>query len=319
MGRRGHSDALRPRARHHHQHGHRTGRDHVHLPRRRGDARISARAGPGRGLHAPRPATRTPPTTALSTSTFPRSNRCAPARIRRTTSRRRANLKMCASIRSASAPAPTPRCATFCAWRPFSREERWLPPSASPSPPAQGRSCKCSPPAARVADILASGARVLECAWRALYRHGLFPPIPAASPCAPSTAISRAAAAPAMRRSTSPRRKLPPASAILGHIADPRELGTYPEVQLPERFTIDDSGVLLPADPEEAKSVEGRARPQHPPHAAGRAAEGRDQRAPDPQSRRQHHHRPHHARRREDTAVPLQRAQALRVLLHRLR
>ena len=46
------------------------------------------------------------------------------------------------------------------------------------------------------------------------------------------------------------------ASAILGHIADPRTLGEYPEVQLPDRFTIDDSGVLLPVDPEEAKSVE---------------------------------------------------------------
>ena len=64
------------------------------------------------------PATRTPFTTASSTSTYPRSSRCAPARTRRTTSRRRANLKMYASIRSASAPAPTPRCATFCAWRP---------------------------------------------------------------------------------------------------------------------------------------------------------------------------------------------------------
>ena len=74
--------------------------------------------GRGRGLHAPRqrPGRRLRPR---------HRHRLIRARTalrlpanRRTTSRRRANLKMYASIRSASAPAPTPRCATFCAWRP---------------------------------------------------------------------------------------------------------------------------------------------------------------------------------------------------------
>ena len=53
MGRRGHPNARSARLYHHHQYGHRAGRDHVHLPRRRGDAGVSARAGQGRGLHAP--------------------------------------------------------------------------------------------------------------------------------------------------------------------------------------------------------------------------------------------------------------------------
>ena len=83
-GGEGLQNALRPRARHHRQHGHRTGRDHVHLPRRRSDARISARAGPGGGLHAPcqRPGRRLRP--RHRHRPYPRSNRCAPARTRRT-------------------------------------------------------------------------------------------------------------------------------------------------------------------------------------------------------------------------------------------
>ncbi len=47
------------------------------------------------------------------------------------------------------------------------------------------------------------------------------------------------------------------ASAITGEITDPRTLGMeMPEIKMPECFKVDDSGVLAPADPEEAKSVE---------------------------------------------------------------
>ena len=109
------------------------------------------------------------------------------------------------------------------------------------------------------------------------------------------------------------------ASAILGHIADPRELGEYPKVQLPERFSIDDSGVLLPASPEEAKSVEVVRGPNIRPMPLGEPLKDEIS-APLTLKVGDNITTDHiHARRRKDTAVPLQRAQALRVLLHRLR
>ncbi len=46
------------------------------------------------------------------------------------------------------------------------------------------------------------------------------------------------------------------ASAIKGVITDPRELGEYPEVTLPERFVINDSLLIPPLPEEEAKRIE---------------------------------------------------------------
>ena len=46
------------------------------------------------------------------------------------------------------------------------------------------------------------------------------------------------------------------ASALTGYITDPRTLGEYPEITMPDAFKVNDSAVLLPADAEEAKSVE---------------------------------------------------------------
>ena len=46
------------------------------------------------------------------------------------------------------------------------------------------------------------------------------------------------------------------ASALTGYITDPRTLGEYPEITMPDTFKVNDSAVLLPADAEEAKSVE---------------------------------------------------------------
>ncbi len=61
------------------------------------------------------------------------------------------------------------------------------------------------------------------------------------------------------------------ASAITGEITDPRTLGLeMPEIKMPECFKIDDSGVLAPADPEEAKSVEVLRGPNIKPIPAGK-------------------------------------------------
>uniref|UniRef100_A0A7V4JPL8 Aconitate hydratase n=1 Tax=Thermodesulfobacterium geofontis TaxID=1295609 RepID=A0A7V4JPL8_9BACT len=46
------------------------------------------------------------------------------------------------------------------------------------------------------------------------------------------------------------------ASAIKGIIADPRELGDYPEIIIPEKFIINDSMLIPPLPEEEAKKVE---------------------------------------------------------------
>ena len=46
------------------------------------------------------------------------------------------------------------------------------------------------------------------------------------------------------------------ASALTGFITDPRTLGDYPEIVMPEKFRVNDSAVLLPATPEEAADVE---------------------------------------------------------------
>ena len=46
------------------------------------------------------------------------------------------------------------------------------------------------------------------------------------------------------------------ASAITGYLTDPRDLGDFPEIVLPDEFIINDNMVAMPASPEEAKDVE---------------------------------------------------------------
>ena len=66
------------------------------------------------------------------------------------------------------------------------------------------------------------------------------------------------------------------ASALTGEITDPRSLGLPPlGVRLPERFSIDDRGVIAPAAPEEAADVEVLRGPNIKPVPAGRPVEDR--------------------------------------------
>lgn len=46
------------------------------------------------------------------------------------------------------------------------------------------------------------------------------------------------------------------ASAILGYLADPRELGEMPEFKLPDEFSINDNMITLPESPDKASEVE---------------------------------------------------------------
>ena len=106
-----------------------------------------------------------------------------------------------------------------------------------------------------LADILASGARVLECACGPCIGMGFSPNSGGVSVRTFNRNFEgRSGTRDAQVYLASP--EVAAASAILGHIADPRELGEYPEVHVPEHFYADDSGVLMPASPEEARNVE---------------------------------------------------------------
>src|SRR5690606_41578490 len=46
------------------------------------------------------------------------------------------------------------------------------------------------------------------------------------------------------------------ACAVTGKITDPRDLGEYPNISWPDKFVIDDSGIVPPVAPEYADTVE---------------------------------------------------------------
>ncbi len=106
-----------------------------------------------------------------------------------------------------------------------------------------------------LSDLLASGARVLECACGPCIGMGF-------SPASGGVSVrtfnrnfeGRSGTRDAQVYLASP--EVAAATALCGHIADPRALGEYPEVVLPERFLVDDSGVLPPSDAAEAAHVE---------------------------------------------------------------
>ena len=107
-----------------------------------------------------------------------------------------------------------------------------------------------------LSDILASGARLLECACGPCIGMGFSPNSGGVSlRTFNRNFLGRSGTADARVYLVSPESAV--ASAITGEITDPRTLGLDKiEVSLPERFKIDDSAVLPPASPEEAAEVE---------------------------------------------------------------
>ena len=104
-------------------------------------------------------------------------------------------------------------------------------------------------------DILASGARLLECACGPCIGMGFSPNSAGVSLRTFNRNFEgRSGTADAGVYLVSPETAA--ASAITGYITDPRTLGGCEEVILPDRFTIDDSAVLMPASEEERDSVE---------------------------------------------------------------
>ena len=104
-------------------------------------------------------------------------------------------------------------------------------------------------------DILASGARLLECACGPCIGMGFSPNSGGVSlRTFNRNFLGRSGTADGQVYLVSPETAV--ASALTGHITDPTTLGKAPEITLPDTFAIDDSAILPPASPEEADSVQ---------------------------------------------------------------
>ena len=104
-------------------------------------------------------------------------------------------------------------------------------------------------------DILASGARVLECACGPCIGMGFSPNSAGVSlRTFNRNFLGRSGTADAGVYLVSPETAV--AAALTGEITDPRLLGDMPAIDMPAAFKTDDSGVLMPAPPEAAGDVE---------------------------------------------------------------
>ena len=104
-------------------------------------------------------------------------------------------------------------------------------------------------------DILASGARVLECACGPCIGMGFSPNSGGVSLRTFNRNFEgRSGTADAKVYLVSPETAV--AAALTGEITDPILLGEMPEIKMPDAFRIDDSAIIAPATPEEAKDLE---------------------------------------------------------------
>ncbi|HVN70922.1 MAG TPA: aconitate hydratase [Desulfomonilia bacterium] len=96
-------------------------------------------------------------------------------------------------------------------------------------------------------DIIAAGARILETACGPCIGMGQAPSTGAVTVRTFNRNFKgRSGTADAEVYLTSP--EVAVACALNGRFTDPRELGAYPEIRLPDSFLIDDSMVIVPAD-----------------------------------------------------------------------
>ncbi|MCI7146962.1 MAG: aconitate hydratase [Firmicutes bacterium] len=102
-----------------------------------------------------------------------------------------------------------------------------------------------------LSDILASGARVLECACGPCIGMGFSPNSGGVSLRTFNRNFEgRSGTADGQVYLVSPETAV--AAALTGEITDPMLLGSMPEIKIPEKFKIDDSAVIPPASPEDA-------------------------------------------------------------------
>ncbi len=104
-------------------------------------------------------------------------------------------------------------------------------------------------------DILASGARLLECACGPCIGMGFSPNSGGVSLRTFNRNFEgRSGTADGQVYLVSPETAV--AAAITGEITDPRLLGDMPEIKMPEKFLIDDTAVIEPASEAEAEKLE---------------------------------------------------------------
>ena len=104
-------------------------------------------------------------------------------------------------------------------------------------------------------DILASGARVLECACGPCIGMGFSPNSGGVSLRTFNRNFEgRSGTADAKVYLVSPETAV--AAALTGEITDPILLGEMPKIKMPDAFRIDDSAIITPATHEEAKDLE---------------------------------------------------------------
>lgn len=106
-----------------------------------------------------------------------------------------------------------------------------------------------------LSDILGAGARVLECACGPCIGMGFSPNSAGVSLRTFNRNFEgRSGTKDGQVYLVSP--EVAVASALTGYITDPRTLGAYEEIEMPDAFKIDDSAVIMPASAEEAKELE---------------------------------------------------------------
>lgn len=118
-------------------------------------------------------------------------------------------------------------------------------------------------------DILASGARLLECACGPCIGMGFSPNSGGVSlRTFNRNFLGRSGTKDANVYLVSPETAV--ASALTGFITDPTTLPPIPAISMPERFAIDDTGVLQPLPPEQAKDAPVLRGPNIQPFPKGR-------------------------------------------------
>lgn len=123
-----------------------------------------------------------------------------------------------------------------------------------------------------LSDIIASGARVLECACGPCIGMGFSPNSAGVSLRTFNRNFEgRSGTADARVYLVSPETAV--AAALTGEISDPRLLGEMPEVIMPEAFKINDNAILPPAAEEVAESVKVLRGPNIKPFPAAKAQE----------------------------------------------
>ena len=106
-----------------------------------------------------------------------------------------------------------------------------------------------------LSDIIASGARVLECACGPCIGMGFSPNSAGVSLRTFNRNFEgRSGTKDGKVYLVSPETAV--AAALTGEITDPRELGTMPEVVMPEAFLINDTAIIPPADEKDSKDIE---------------------------------------------------------------